>query len=128
VLVAATASDGTAPSSSRVQVLVDFDAGVVYSSNRMLYSLDTTQMDAVPLRPVDAQQLVDLLASTTTSWPYPAVSGGGVLPAGMTLTSWSIGVVARDESLYRFDQTTGASTVPDGFVDIYDTFWALAQT
>jgi len=108
-------------------VLVDFDAGMVYSSPGSVGTLDPSRMDAQRLRQTDAQALVGLVESTTASWPYPEVRGGDVLPTGMTFGVWRLGIVTRDKSLYRFDQTSGAPWAPAGFVDVYDAFWALAK-
>jgi len=108
-------------------VLIDFDAGMVYSSPGPVDTLDPSRMDDQPLRQTDAQALVSLMESTTASWPYPEVRGGDVLPTGMNFGVWRLSIVTRDKSLYRFDQTTGAPWAPAGFVDVYDAFWALAK-
>jgi len=107
-------------------VLVDFDVGMVYSGPGLDFSINFDELQSVPLRSADAGALLKLLSEKTPAWPYPDVETGDWLPTDINVDSWQMAVVTRDKSLYRFDQTTVYSIAPDGFVEVYEAFWALA--
>ena len=104
-------------------VLLDFDAGMVYSGlGRSLLWLDPAKLDAVVLREAEANELISLLEKKSALWEYPDVRTGGGRTRDIPVTRWKIAAVARDLSLYRFD----SEVTPVGFVEVYDAFLELA--
>ena len=105
-------------------VFIDFDAGLVRFGSHLVLGLDFDRMDTVPLKQPDADLLLNLLSQETPKWQYPDITTGGPILLDIPIGTWNLAVVTRDKSLYRYDQR-GYSTAPDGFVDVYNAFWAL---
>lgn len=108
-------------------VFIDFDAGLIRSEPHLILGLDFDKMDTAPMAEHDVGPLLDLLAQTTPTWQYPSTTTGGPILVDIPIGTWSVSVVTRDKSLYRFEQRTGYNMAPDGFLDVYNAFWKLTE-